>query len=170
MVVRVRASIISRFGHFLTDAYCASEDVFWYFKNRFRKCVEAVVMVKSLGNQELNLEADILYVDPSIDLALCKSILTLGNPDNCKNATRVRIISEIPLYLCNIFLENLESCLPYHKIAPADFRFITCDMNAGCGFSGGPTVNFDVGHERDCEEWRGSSSQVKEAQEGVCEE
>lgn len=68
-------------------------------------------MVKSLGNQELNLEADILYVDPSTNLALCKvrlpedyashvfkfcykvpkfgqSILTLGNPDNCKKCNQ----------------------------------------------------------------------------------
>ncbi|KAI8566810.1 hypothetical protein RHMOL_Rhmol02G0070800 [Rhododendron molle] len=136
--------IISRFGHSLTDAHCASEDVvFQYFKNRFRKCLEAVVMVKSLGNQELNLGADILYVDPSTDLA-CKvrlledyaghvfkfcykvpksgqSILALGNPDNCKNATRVGIISGIPLYLCNISLENLESCFPYHKSFNACF-------------------------------------------------
>lgn len=60
----------------MTEAHCASEDdVFWYFKNRFRKCVEAVMMVKSLGNQELNLEADILYADPSTDLALCWSCI-----------------------------------------------------------------------------------------------
>ncbi|KAF7151499.1 hypothetical protein RHSIM_Rhsim02G0062800 [Rhododendron simsii] len=129
--------------------------------NSYRKCVEAAVKVKSVGYRELNLDADVLSVVPSTILALCKvrlpednashvvefcyevpmsgkGIMTFGNPDNCINASRVGIISEIPIYLCNLSLEDLEDCLPYYKNAPAAFHYITSDMNAGCGFSGGP--------------------------------